>query len=936
MQKQAKWTAALFVAFTALAIDAAAPRIVSAQAKPGAAKKVTTVEGITEYRLDNGLQVLLFPDDSKATVTVNLTIMVGSRHEGYGETGMAHLLEHMTYKGSPKHKNPWEELEQHGASFNGSTWFDRTNYFETLPATDANLEFALEFEADRMLNSTIAADALAKEFSVVRNEFEMGENNPPAILSERMWSTAYLWHNYGKSTIGSRADIEKVPIDNLRAFYKKYYQPDNAMLVVAGKFDQKKALDWIQKYYGSIPRPTRKLQATYTVEPVQDGERIVTLERNGDVAVVGIMYHSVAGSDADYVATDALCQMMTDEPSGRLYTALVKTGMASRVWNENIPFTDPGTMAFFAEVKVDKDSAKTKKQMEAVKAKLIEIVEGAGKSKIDEKEVERYRTKTLKDWKLAMTRSDRIAVELSEWASQGDWRLIFVFRDRVEKVSKDDVARVATAYLKGSNRTVGMFNPNKASDRAPMAPQPDVVSVVKDYKGREAAAAGEQFVATTANIEKRTTRGALANGMKFALLPKQTRGDAVRVVMTLRFGTEKDLTGLTTAVAAVPDMIVRGTAKHTYQQIKDEFDRLQAQVTFGGGQGSDPGESMVSITTTRDNLVPVLALVGEVLKTPTFPKDEFEIYRKEQIATLEQQLQDPNTQGFITAIRMINPQPPNDVRYTPSTKESIDRYKALKLEDLKKVYKMWGASYGSVAVVGDFDAKEVQGALEQQFGGWKSAKPFKRIESKYQATKASDAKVDTPDKEMAIILLGHQVEVRDDDPEYPGLDMLNYIFGGSASGRMFTRLRQKEGLSYGAFSFVQADSLDRLGVFIAGAILAPQNADKGHAAMMEEYNKMLTANGVTADELANFKKAYQGEFDNRLTSDGYIANRLNTGLYLGRTMEFDQKQFDAAMKMTPEDVVKMAKKYFVPNAAVKITAGDMKKAAAGNAAATPK
>ncbi len=932
MPTSKRLAAALFVA-TAVALAPAPaalakdpPKAAPAKGAPkGAApKKIATVEGITEYQLDNGLKVLLFPDDSKATVTVNLTVLVGSRHEGYGETGMAHLLEHMTFKGSPKHPNVWEELEQHGAQFNGSTWFDRTNYFETLPASDANLEFALDLEADRLQNSTIAADKLATEFSVVRNEFEMGENDPPSILGERMWSTAYLWHNYGKSTIGSRSDIERVPIDALRAFYKKYYQPDNSILVVAGKFDQTKALGWIQKYFGTIAKPTRKLQPTYTVEPVQDGERVVTLERNGDVAVVGLMYHTVAGTDADYVASEALAHLLTNEPSGRLYTALVKTGLATRVWDFNFPLAEPGAVQFFAEVKADKDGAKTEKKLEQVKSKMIQIVEGVATGKIDDKEVDRYRTKTLKDFKLNMTRSDRIAIELSEWAAQGDWRLIFVYRDRVEKLGKDTVAKLAGTYFKESNRTVGMFVPNKAPDRAPMPPQPDVVALVKDYKGREAVAAGETFVATTANIEKRTTRGALANGMKFALLPKQTRGDAVRVVMTIRYGAEKDLTGLTTAASVVPEMLSRGTSKHTYQQLKDEFDRLQAQVNIGAA--GDPSEASVSITTTRDNLLDVLALVAEVVKTPSFPKDELEILRKEQLATLEQQLQDPNTQGFLSVIRAINPYTSKDVRYIPSTQESIQRYQALKLEDVKKVYKLWGASHATVAVVGDFEAKEVQAALEEHFGTWKSPKPWKRIESKYQATKPADQKVDTPDKEMAIILVGHQVEIRDDDPDYPVLDMVNYLFGGSASGRLFTRLRQKDGMSYGAFSFVQADSLDRYGIFIAGAIIAPQNAAKGQAAMREEFDKMIK-DGVTADELANSKKSYQGDFDNRLASDGFIAQRLNTELQLGRTFDFDQKQLDAVIKLTPADISRVVKKYFMPDAAVKVTAGDMKKAA---------
>ncbi len=233
--------------------------------------KVTTVEGITEYRLQNGLRVLLFPDQSKQTITVNITYMVGSKNENYGETGMAHLLEHLVFKGTPKHTNIPQELTEHGAQPNGTTWVDRTNYFETFNATEENLKWALDLESDRMVNSYIAKKDLESEMTVVRNEFEAGENDPEGVLEERVTSTAFLWHNYGKSTIGSRADLENVPIDRLQAFYKKNYQPDNAVLSVAGKIDEAKTLEMVNQYFGVTPKPQRELQSTYTLDPTQDG-----------------------------------------------------------------------------------------------------------------------------------------------------------------------------------------------------------------------------------------------------------------------------------------------------------------------------------------------------------------------------------------------------------------------------------------------------------------------------------------------------------------------------------------------------------------------------------------------------------------------------------------------------------------------------------------
>src|SRR6266498_2101582 len=231
-------------AASALAVPKEPPKTPAQRPKAAAAAsaghpvKVTSVEGITEYKLANGLHVLLFPDQTKQTITVNITYLVGSRNENYGETGMAHLLEHLMFKGTPRHPNIPQELTAHGARPNGTTWLDRTNYYETFQATEENLRWALDLESDRMVHSFIAKKDLDSEMTVVRNEFELGENSPSAVLFERVVSTAFLWHNYGHSTIGARADIENVPIERLQAFWRTYYQPDNAYLLVAGKLDR--------------------------------------------------------------------------------------------------------------------------------------------------------------------------------------------------------------------------------------------------------------------------------------------------------------------------------------------------------------------------------------------------------------------------------------------------------------------------------------------------------------------------------------------------------------------------------------------------------------------------------------------------------------------------------------------------------------------------
>jgi zinc protease len=893
------------------------PQVRAAEGQP---KQVTSVEGITEYQYDNGLRVLLFPDPSKPTVTVNVTYFVGSRHEGLGETGMAHLLEHMVFKGTPTYENIWGVLEDHGARFNGTTWVDRTNYFETLPASDENLEFALKMEADRMVNSFIRKSDLDTEMTVVRNEFEMGENDPSGILSERIVSSAYLWHNYGKSTIGSKEDIERVPIENLQAFYKKYYQPDNAMLVVAGQFEPQKTLNWITKYFGSIPRPTRQLQPTHTVEPVQDGERHVVLRRNGDVHAVGAVYHICAGAHDDYAAVQAAVNVLVYQPAGRLYKALVETGMATSVNGNGFGWAEPGVAEFGAEVRLDQNP-------EPVLAKMTEIIEGFPKNPVTEEEANRAKAHLIKNIELAMTRSDRIGIQLSEWAAMGDWRLFFIHRDRVEKLTKDELQRVALRYFVGSNRTSGIFYPTKEPVRADVPEPPNVVALVKDYKGKEDVAAGETFEATPENVQKRTKRYDLPGGIKLALLPKETRGDAVRGQMQFHFGTEAEFKGKTTAVGLVGSMLMRGTGKRSFQDIRDELDRLKARVNIGtgGGFGADSvGPLFVGLETTRENVIEVLKLIGEILRDPAFKPEEFEIVKKEMLTGLEQQLSDPQARAFVSLSRRLDPWSPDNVRYTPTVEESIERVKGLTLDQVKSAFKQFfGAGHAEIALVGDFDEADVKKTIEQTLGDWKSPGKYERIVEPYRSdVTASDEQIRTPDKKMAIVGAGLNVELRDDDPDYPAFYMGNYILGSSAKSRLLNRLRQKEGLSYGAGSMFNADDFDRRATMIGFGICATENAEKAFGVLLEEFT-LWHKDGVTPEELDEAKNSYSLKMKNSFADDTFVARQLTRCLHNGRDMNYFVNLEKQIQALTPEKVKQAIAKYFDAGRLVKVKAGDL-------------
>ncbi|NOT00597.1 MAG: insulinase family protein [Phycisphaerales bacterium] len=898
---------------------AAAPVALLTASASGEPKKITTVEGITEYNLDNGLRVLLFPDNSKPTFTINVTYLVGSRHEGRGETGMAHLLEHMVFKGTPDHANIWKALEDHGARFNGSTWYDRTNYFETLPTeVEGNIEWAIRMEADRMVNSTISPDDLASEFSVVRNEFEMGENRPTGVLEERILSTAYLWHNYGKSTIGSRSDIERVPVPTLKEFYRKYYQPDNAVVVLAGDFKEAEALSLVDKYFGAIPKPERKLEDTYTLEPTQDGARHVELKRNGDVAACGVAYHICAGTHPDFAALEVLQEVLTDEPAGRLYKALVEPGLASSVVGYAFGLKEPGVQLEFAEVRVEDP-------VQPVLDKMIEVVEGLEKSPVTDEEVDRAKRKLLKDIDMALKSSGRVGVALSEWIGTGDWRLFFLHRDRLEKITADQVRQVAAHYFKESNRTSGVFHPIKEFVRSEIPETPDAVALIKDYKGKAALSEGEEFDATPQNIEKRVTRSTLGNGMKLAMLPKETRGDAVQAVMRINFGTEQDIRGRQTAVDLLPEMLQRGTKNRTYQQIRDRLDELKANVRFGRADRVGTALS-VDIRTERGKLAEVVGLVSEMLTESTFPTDEFEIVKKENLTRMEEQISDPQALAFVHMTRALSPWPSDDVRYVPTIEEGIERLRNVNVDDLKSIQKdLMGASHTEMTVVGDFDAGEIKQAVEKGLGSWKSPKAYKRVEVPFRGdVTGGETVISTPDKPMAIVGSALNAELRDDDPDYPAMHLANYILGASAKSRLLVRLRQKEGLSYGAGSFVQASSEDRNAMFAGYGICASTNADKAFASLNDEI-ETLVRDGISAEELTDAKESFAKQIKTQLADDGRVAGMLNSGLHVNRTMDYYKNLYEAVDKLTVAQVNETVKKHINPARLVRVKAGDIKK-----------
>ena len=888
--------------------------------KVSALKPVREVEGIQEYRLDNGLQVLLIPDQSKPTTTVNVTYRVGSRQENYGETGMAHLLEHLLFKGSPRHPQVWAEFNKRGLSANGSTWLDRTNYYASFAANDANLEWYLGWQADAMVNSFIARKDLDSEMTVVRNEMEMGENNPGRILLAKTLSTMYQWHNYGKSTIGARTDVEGVDIQHLQAFYRQYYQPDNATLIVSGQFDSEKVLRWVTRDFGAIARPKRNLPSQYTLDPVQDGEREVTLRRVGGVPLLYAGYHTVPGAHRDQAAMELLSIILADTPSGRLHQQLTEQRLAAGVFGFTEGLKDPGFLLLGAQLAPDQD-------VEQASQALVKTIESFAAQPITQAELDRARAKWLKDWDQGFADPQHVGVALSEAVAQGDWRLFFLTRDRVRDITLADVQRVASSYLVRSNRTLGRYLPTAEPQRAPAPERVDLAQTMKEFKPAAALAQVEAFDPSPANIDASTRIETLPVGLQLALLPKPTRGQVVQGRMALRFGTVDSLAGTGEAASALAEMLDKGTTVRGRQAWQDRLDALRAEVSFSAADGL----LSVAFTARRESVAEVIALVAEALRHPLLEQAALDEVRDQAMSAITSKRKEPQAVLMENLSRRDNPYPRGDVRHARSFDEQVQDWQSLTLEQVRAFHQRFlSASHGQLSVVGDFDLAPVREAAARTLGDWRGSEAQAPIPDPYVALTPGTVTLQTPDRQNATMMVHLALPINDRDPDYAALMMANHLLGSGGNSRLWNRLREAEGLSYSVYSGVDWSSRDAHTQWFATAIFAPQNRDKIEQSMREELAKVIER-GFSQTELDQGREGLLSFRRLGRAQDARLAGSWVALLDLGRRFDESSKLDDGLRKVTLEQVNAALRRYLKPESMVWGWAGDFAGKPAGGA-----
>jgi len=412
--------------------------------------------GIREWKLRaNGLKLLLLQNRVAPVATFAIVYHVGSRNEAVGYTGATHLLEHLMFKGTPEYNREKGTavaavLEALGARFNATTWFDRTNYYETIPSDQ--LDAVVRLEASRMRGSLLRDEDRAPEMTVVRNEFERGENSPFQVLYKHSFAVAFREHPYHHPTIGWRGDIEGVSTERLKEFYDVFYHPNNATAMVIGDFEEDEALATIERHFAAIPPSAEPIPPVYTTEPPQEGERRFIVRRAGHVAWAALSWRTVEALHADTHALAVLGNVLGGGLTSRLYQALVEQSLALSVTVVPWQLRDPGLFSVFCPIRPGVDPA-------IVELTVRQEIDRVRREGVTEAECEKARTQIEAEVIFDRDSTDQIAAALSEAIAVADWEWYADYPAAIRRVSAADAQRAAATYFQDDALTVGLFHP---------------------------------------------------------------------------------------------------------------------------------------------------------------------------------------------------------------------------------------------------------------------------------------------------------------------------------------------------------------------------------------------------------------------------------------------------------------------------------------------
>jgi zinc protease len=922
---------------------------VSKSGLSGGIEFVAEEEGVREFALANGMKLLLAENRVAPVATLMVLYRVGSRNEAVGHTGSTHLLEHMLFKGTPtfnkeRRTQVAATLQKVGADFNATTWYDRTNYFETVPS-DA-LELAVHLEADRMRNSFIADEDRRSEMTVVRNELERGQNEPTMVLDEAVYATAFREHPYHHPTIGWRSDVENVPTARLKEFYDTFYHPNNATVIVVGDFEESGTLELIQTYFGAVPASSSPIPEVYTEEPRQQGERRLVVRRAGELPLVQVAFRTPAALGQDTVLSNAelarraaappasndiyplavLSALLANGVTSRLYQALVETGLAVSVDARVDQFRDPGLFSIYATAAPDVEAARVEEVIHAELARASEELKA--------EEVEKAKRQIAAQVAYERDGTHNVASQMSEAEAVADWRFYNSYAKSVARVTTEDVRRAAAAYFKEDARTVGHFipkaggangsdNSNGADGSASLkrALRPHGFKFHHDPLAEScgeggAAAAGSANPSGAGGLASRVAREELSSGAALLVLENRST-PTVSLYGSLRAGSyfePKDKPGLAGITA---EMLKRGTRRRGKLELAGALEQVGADVEFD----ADAFAVRISARSLAQDFPALVSTLAEMLREPSFPEDELDKLKQQTVAAIREQQSDTRRRAYERLTQTLFDE--SNPFYTHAGERLVESVGSITVEDVRGFYeKLYGGRSLILSAAGDVRAREALRVMREAFEGFEGPEDVDVNVSDPEPGEGSRREfVIVKDKANVDVLLGSAAPLRRDAADYYAAVLANRALGESTlSSRLGLQVRDVEGLTYGIASRFRAPTLAAGPWYIAVSV-NPSNIERAIDSALKVLREYVE-HGISPEELEDEKSSAVGSFKVSLSTNGGLAAALWNAEFYRLGLDYVDRYPQLIRAVRTEEVNAAIRKYFRPDHLTVVIAGD--------------
>ncbi len=860
-------------------------------------ERVDEVDGIREWRLlANGLTVLSLPTRVAPVATFCVVYQVGSRNEVTGQTGATHLLEHLMFKGTERFNRERgteiaRVLQRLGASFNATTWLDRTNYYATVARE--HLETVMEIEADRMRGALVRDEDLASERTVVLNELERGENDPFDLLLKHSFATAYLEHPYHHPTIGWRSDVESVTASVLRSFYDTFYHPDNAVVILTGDVEEGETLAAVERHFGRIPPGELPRPAVHTRESQQRGERRFELRRAGEVGWVSMSWHVPHALHPDLPPLKVTAQVLAEGVTSRLYQRLVESNRCLGVHAFAWELRDPGLFQVFATLA---PGVAHREVEDAIREEVNRLAEEGPEP------TEAARARIQVETSLAFHRESpaQIASALTEAVAQGDWRRFARELEEISAVTPEDVRRVTAAYLVPGNLTVGWFVPEGGAGAGadPGAVQPRPCFLSGGLAGRTACfdlpGGAQAAVVSNPHAPTVTIAGSLLAGRAFAPDPGR----------------------LTPVVVA--EMLERGTTGHTRLELARELEDHGLELSV-----ESPSSVPTVVSFTAQGLareLPRLArLLVEVLRNPVFPEDELEKVREHLAGRLRREREETFATAFGVLTRRLYPA--GHPRHRPPVELREKVLAGLGRADLEAYHRRaYGPASLRLAVVGDAEPEGTERLLADLLAGWTGGFDQPPDVPAPERTEGGEVRIHIADRPNLDVILGHAGRLRWGDPDQAAAVVANACLGQSTlTSRLGREVRDTAGLTYGIYSRFFG-TLHVPGPWAVYLSVSGANLERA-VELTRRVVSRYAEEGPSPAELEDERLALAGSYRVGLATNAGVARELVTLMAAGLPLSFPDDYPRRLQAVTREEVLAALARHIHPGRLVVAAAG---------------